>query len=219
MGPVQLPVAAPPAPESASSGWSAIPPTGPVPDLNPAQRATVAAQSMALGELDYFQILQLEESATPAEIKRAFYRESRVYHPDRFFQFKDLELRDLINNIYKRVTEAYYVLRDDAKRRKYIADINGPQRTEKLRFSETAETETKQLQKKEVEEQVGSTPKGRQLYAAALKDIEAGQWSAAERNLKTALMYEASNSKYREKLNEVQKHIYALNASSPFKIK
>ena len=58
--------------------------------------------------------------------------------------------------------------------------------------------------KKVVEEEFGTTPKGRQLYKAALQEIERQQWSAAERNLKSALMYESSNVKFKEKLAQVQ---------------
>jgi curved DNA-binding protein CbpA len=156
-----------------------------------------------LDELDYFQVLKIEKMASAADIKKAFYRESRAYHPDRFFQIPDPALKEKVNAIYKRITEAYYVLRDDVKRRKYLADISSPERKQKLRFSDASEAETKAAQKKEAEEQIGTTPKGRQLYATALSDMEKGSWANAERNLRSALMYERENVRYKEKLAEV----------------
>src|SRR5436190_4065643 len=96
----------------------------------------IEAQALAqiLDELDYFQILKVGQNASPGEIKAAYYRESRLYHPDRFSTLPASELKDNIGKIYKRINEAYVCLRDDTKRTKYIADVIGPDRQRKLRF-------------------------------------------------------------------------------------
>src|SRR6266436_4611852 len=46
----------------------------------------IEAQALAqvLDELDYFQVLKIGQNASPPDIKSAYYRESRAYHPDRF---------------------------------------------------------------------------------------------------------------------------------------
>src|SRR5207244_1685748 len=106
------------------------------------------------------------------------------------------------------ITEAYYFLRDDTKRKKYLADVNSPERKAKLRFTETSEVETKQQQKKEAEEQIGTHPKGRALYATAMKDLDAKRYGDAQRNLKSALMYERDNARYKEKLAEVEQKLH-----------
>ena len=173
-----------------------------------AQGAQLEALLAALEAQDYFQILKVEKSANPAEIKRAFHRVSRAYHPDRYYQLADGRLKERIIRVYKRMTEAYYVLRDDAKRDRYIADIEGPDRAQKLRFTEVAEVETKMAVKKQAEEQIGTTPRGRQFYAAGLFELEAQRWSAADRSLKIAVTYEPSNARYKEKLAEAQRKIY-----------
>ena len=197
------------------------------PRASPAVRAPVAAQippglgltleQMAdlevrfdsLDELDYFQLLKVEHTAGIAEIKRAFYQESRTYHPDRFFQVGDVMLKTRIHDVYKRVTEAYYVLRDEPKRRRYLADVTGPQRTSLLRFNESAGSEGKLGARKEAAaEQVGQNPKARQFFQSALADLEAGRWSAAERSLKMAVTYEPANERYKEKLAEAQKQLF-----------
>src|SRR5262249_51725079 len=101
------------------------------------------ALAARLSTLDYFQILNVANTATPPEIKAAFHRWSREFHPDRFYQVADKELKHRVNEVYKRITEAYYVLRDDVKRKTYLSDISGPERARKLRFTEAAELETK----------------------------------------------------------------------------
>jgi DnaJ-class molecular chaperone len=175
--------------------------------LDAQQMADLSARCAKLDQLDYFEVLQIPKESTPADIKKAFYRESRAYHPDRFYQLDDKALKDQVNELYKRVTEAYYVLRDDTKRKKYLSDVTGPERAQKLRFTEASEAETKAAVKKEHEEQIGTHPKGRQFYQQGVNDLEAGRLSAAERNLKMALTYEPSNPRYKEKLSEAQKKL------------
>jgi DnaJ-class molecular chaperone len=170
---------------------------------------------------DYFQILRVQKGARPAEIQRAFHKSSRAYHPDRYYQLPDLALKEKINRVYKRMTEAYFVLRDEAKRVRYVAEIEGPERDKKLRFSEASETEIKLAAKKQAEEEIGTTPKGRQFYAAGTAEMEAGRWSAAERSLKMAVTYEPANALYKEKLAEAQQKLYEemKQKGEPFKIK
>ena len=164
----------------------------------------VEALAGALDQLDYFGVLKIPQSAGPAEIKAAYYRESRAFHPDRFAAFPNAALRDLVGRIYRRVNEAYTVLRDDRKRARYVADLNGPERAQKLRFTEADEAAVKEEQKKKLEEQFGQTPNGRKFYAAALVEVQAGRWEAAERALRSALMYEPGNAKFKEQLAAVQ---------------
>ncbi len=164
----------------------------------------VTALAAALDQLDYYGVLKLPQGAAPADIKAAYYRESRAYHPDRFAALPDPVLRETIGRIYRRVNEAYTVLRDDKKRAKYVADISGPDRARKLRFTEADEVEVKEAEKKKIEEQFGQTPNGRKFYTAALADVKAGRWDAAERALKSALMYEPGNARFKEQLAAVQ---------------
>ncbi|MBN8231725.1 DnaJ domain-containing protein [Corallococcus macrosporus] len=195
---------APPRPPAAAS-VPPPPPSSEGPALSPEQLVDLESRCAKLDQMDYFELLSLERTAAPSDIKKAFYRESRVYHPDRFFHLESKALKDQVNELYKRVTEAYYVLRDDTKRKKYLTDIAGPDRAQKLRFTDASESETKAAAKKEQEEQIGTHPKGRQFYAQAQKDLESGNPSAAERNLKMALTYEPSNARYKEALAEAQK--------------
>src|SRR5256714_13773966 len=149
-----------------------------------------AALAQVLDELDYFQVLKVGQGANPNEIKSAYYRESRGYHPDRFYQLANLDLKESIGRIYKRINEAYVCLRDDVKRAKYLADISGPDRQKKLRFVEASEQEMK----KDKEQEIGATPQGRKFFLAGLSDMARQRFAAAERNFKMALTYEPNNA-------------------------
>ncbi len=187
---------------------SPIPLSGPIDTLTAPQVALLVAMAARAITLDYFQVLKIELTATPAEIKAAFYRESRIYHPDRFFHLADEKTKVDLGTIYKRITEAYYFLRDDQKRRKYVTDISGPDRLNKLRFNEASEVENKAEVKKQAEEQIGTHPKGRSFFQTAMREAAGDNWAAAERSLKTALTYEPSNARYKEELARVQSKVH-----------
>jgi hypothetical protein len=198
-----------------------------VPPVAPAATAPAAAadpeaqlawKAERLDTLDYFELLGVATTATAGEVKRAFYTESRAYHPDRFFHLTDEVFKARVHEVYKRATEAYYVLRDDVRRRKYLADVSGPDRAHKLRFDELSEQETKAQVKQQAAEQIGLNPKARQLYQTALGDLERGNLAAAERGLKMALTYEPQNALYKEKLTEVQARLFEESRGKAFKI-
>jgi curved DNA-binding protein CbpA len=178
--------------------------------MDPGFVIEVEALAGALDQLDYFGVLKLPQGAGHAEIKAAYYRESRAFHPDRFAAYPDPAVRELVGRIYRRVNEAYTVLRDDKRRAKYLQDITGPDRARKLRFTEADEAQVKEEEKKKIEEQMGQTPNGRKFFATALVEIQARRWDAAQRALKSALMYEPANAKFKEQLaaveREVEKH-------------
>jgi curved DNA-binding protein CbpA len=191
---------APLVPPVAPLGTDAAPPEDP--------EAQLAWKAERLDTLDYFELLGVPTTASAGEVKRAFYRESRAYHPDRFFHLTDEAFKTRVHEVYKRVTEAYYVLRDDLRRRKYLADVTGPDRARKLRFDELAEQETKAQVKQQAAEQIGLNPKARQLFQTAMADLERGNLAAAERGLKMALTYEKDNALYKEKLTLVQDKLH-----------
>jgi DnaJ-class molecular chaperone len=182
-------------------------------------RIEVETLAGALDQIDYFAVLKVTATATPAEIRAAYHRESRVYHPDRYASVDDEALRDAVGRVYRRINEAYTVLRDDRKRERYLADVTGPDRARKLRFTEVEESAVQVEQKKKLEEQFGQTPNGRKFFATATLEIKAGRWDAAERALKSALMYEPANARFKEQLALVQAELEKTRPKGDYRIK
>lgn len=189
--------------------------------MTPPQAAALRALAQRLDSVDYFEVLDLANTATPGEIKKAFYKVSRTFHPDRFFHLPESQVKSDLGAIYKRVTEAYYVLRDDAKRKKYLADISGAERLERLRYTDATEAELKAEARKSVDEEFGNNPKARPYFKSATADMQAENWAAAEKNLKMGLMYERDNARFKEALTTVQKKLDEQRQKSgeAFKIK
>ena len=177
-------------------------------DIDEAFEIEAQALAQILDELDYFQILKVAQAASPADVKNAYYRESRAYHPDRFFRTTNVELREAVGKIYKRINEAYVCLRDEVRRGKYAIDVSGPDRQRKLRFVEASEQELK----KDKEQEIGMTPQGRKFFLAGLQDMAAQRFAAAERNFKMALTWEPANLNYKAKRDESGKLVKATDA-------
>ena len=198
-------------PVAALPNVAAVVPAG----VEPAFAAEVEMLFGQLGELDYFQLLRLGPDAAAGDIKRAYHQGSRAFHPDKFFQVADPAFISRVDQIYKRMNEAYVVLRDDRKRVKYAADVASPNRAAKLRFNEESETESKQAAKKEKEEEIGKTPQGRKFFEQGSKDLASGRVADAHRNFKMACTFEPANTLYKEKMIEAEKGL----PKSDFKIR
>ncbi|VDK82949.1 unnamed protein product [Litomosoides sigmodontis] len=83
---------------------------------------------------NYYDILEVKRGASIAEIKSAFYKLSKKYHPDALEKSKDPA-------IYLEIKNAYEVLKDKKKRRDYdleLADALNPRRTYR-EYHETAD--------------------------------------------------------------------------------
>ncbi|MDX1543253.1 MAG: DnaJ domain-containing protein, partial [Christiangramia sp.] len=63
--------------------------------------------------IDYYKLLELDKSATQADIKKAYRKLARKYHPDLNPNDKDAQLR------FQQINEAHEVLSDPEKRKKY----------------------------------------------------------------------------------------------------
>jgi DNA-binding response OmpR family regulator len=81
-----------------------------------------------LDRLDHYQVLAITPYASPAQVKEAYYARSLEFHPDRFMQLGDRDMREKIYQIYKRVSESFRVLSDASRRSEYDHAAAGARR-------------------------------------------------------------------------------------------
>jgi DnaJ-class molecular chaperone len=161
----------------------------------------IKALARIVGELDYYQLLHLNGGATPRDIKLAYHSSSRVFHPDANRHLEN-ELRSAIEDIAKRVTEAYQVLRDPRRRRAYdelLASGIGV----RIQLAEASS----EGGRKDTETRQGRTPQGRQYFNLAATDVKRQDWQAAARNLQTALTFEPDNDFFKSELAAIREKL------------
>lgn len=152
--------------------------------------------SDAIDEMDYYQILKVEPSASAAEIKQAYYNSTRIFHPDNFVNITDAEIKQAIMKISKLITEAYVVLRDFDKRKRYDAQISKIGAERRIRY---VEDEAKEEQKEDI-----VSPQAKRLYLQAISDLKQNRTQDALKNLKLALAFEPGSKTIRDKIEEIQ---------------
>lgn len=167
-------------------------------ELDPIFAIEAEAFAGIIDELDYFQVLEIDQTANPAAIKQAYFHKSRVYHPDQYYGQPEGPVKTAISKIYKRVNEAFMVLSNDRKRPKYVSDVNGPFRARKLRYSEEAEEELRRAK----DQEQGTTPHGRKTFRQGMVDMEAGRFAQALQNFRMALTFEPQNVLFKQKVEE-----------------
>ncbi len=75
---------------------------------------------------DYYQILEIERSATAREIKRAFRKLAKRYHPD-----KNPEQVAFAAQMFRQVSSAYTILQDERQKRDYDKTLEALERKKK----------------------------------------------------------------------------------------
>jgi len=161
----------------------------------------IKALARIVGELDYYQLLHVPRTAQAGDLRKAYHASSRNFHPDAN-RHLPAELHDAVNVIAKRIAEAYSVLRDPRRRQAYDRHLDGGNGV-RMQLAEARSAAGKHA----TEEREGTTPQGRQYYKVATADMQRSNWSAAARNLQTALTFEPGNQLFKDKLAEVKSHL------------
>ncbi len=103
------------------------PPEAPIipEDVQAAIRETIEMHGR-LDQIDYYQLLGVARTAGEDEIKKAYFKMARRFHPDRFGRHADPELREKIEAVFDAVTKAYRTLTSSDKRAMYGSKMAGP---------------------------------------------------------------------------------------------
>jgi curved DNA-binding protein CbpA len=116
-------------------------------DSDPAFVKKVEDTFNRLTKTDCYGLLDVEMKATYDEIKRAYYRVAKIFHPDKHFSLPSEALKNKLNTIFSQITEAYRTLSDQKMRTQYDQSLSiKPAKIEKdnveiarVRFSEGKE--------------------------------------------------------------------------------
>jgi len=87
--------------------------------LSEVRRKRILYFYQRLDEQNYYELLQVPADAEVSIIRRAYYKATKRFHPDRYFKRDIGPFREFLSTIFKRLGKAYDVLSDAESRRKY----------------------------------------------------------------------------------------------------
>jgi DnaJ-class molecular chaperone len=167
--------------------------------MDPDFKQEVMTLAKALDEMDYYQILMVGKKAFTQEIKKAYFDQSRKFHPDKYYNEEPVFV-EKITKIFKRINEAYKALSDQETRVAYTKGINGPNRKKLLRYDPR---KAQQEQGGEPEDE-GRTPMGKKYYQLAKTSLQNKDYKSARINLQLAAKMEPGNQTFKKRLAEVE---------------
>ncbi|MET0341760.1 MAG: DnaJ domain-containing protein [Polyangiales bacterium] len=153
-----------------------------------------------LEQLDYYDLLELDEGVNADEVRRAFHRFAAKYHPDKWVQRgADAKTVERAAEIYRRGAEAYKVLTHPQHRRSYDAQRAQGQR----RFDPNAEPPAPPARSGSWPVKVKS-PLARPFATKAEQAYKAGDFGTAKVNLRMALSKDPGNAQIAGLLADVE---------------
>ncbi len=155
----------------------------------------IKALTRILDRVDYYRLLKTERSASSAEIRAAYHEARRRFHPDSFLHH-DPEIRSAVEQIARRITESYVVLRDSRKRSVYTAGLDSGM----LRFT----SQMGEQVKAKASNKRGETPNGQKFYTLAQEEERRGETAKAVGHLRMALTFEPANEFFKQELERLQ---------------
>jgi curved DNA-binding protein CbpA len=95
------------------------------PDVDSVRKQLIA-KSAVVETQNLFEVLEIPTTATKDEVKQAYFVAAKRYHPDRLVSMGLESLRSDVEKIFRRVSEAYGTLFDDARRNEYKESLGKP---------------------------------------------------------------------------------------------
>jgi DnaJ-class molecular chaperone len=168
-----------------------------MPRQTPEQLATFAKQIYGkLDQLTYYELLGVSSVTPTADIRMAFFRMSEDLHPDRYHTMADRELKERLETIYARISEAYRVLATPEKRAAYTRLLNEGK---------------KRLTSTDRESRAPQNPEDSIKHEDAKRFFRLGMLSLAKKDFKGAIMnfnfarsFEPDAAVIKQKLGEAQ---------------
>lgn len=172
----------------------------------------------------YFELLDVPLDADDKEIKRAYFRLSKLYHPDRYFRIEIGSYKPRLARIFRKLVEAYELLTDPATRAEIERTLDvAPPRPEPTPAPQSepeparprVETPRKLTKRQTLDrlrrhfklpEEVMAERRMRaaEFFKSALISAQRGRWSEAAPCIRLAIAFDPWNDEYRREFADVQ---------------
>jgi len=151
----------------------------------------------SLETMSYYDILRVPENASPKDIQKAFHDLSLRCHPDRFVEEPE-EVGRAAAAVFKKLVEAYNVLRRPNLRARYDAELK--KSTGQVAFDEHAVQQKPKFEQRTLF-MIARNPKAKQYAARADQFLAAGKLDEARIQLISANQHDPGNAELQERLD------------------
>jgi curved DNA-binding protein CbpA len=159
-------------------------------------------------ELDFYELLGVEAGADAKAIRRAYFRASKQFHPDRYFGRRLGPFKARLEEIFSRVSQAFEFLQDAGRRSAYATQIEAERQRqqEAIRADApearegraAAESRARRAAAKPAPEREGqaASAQARAFFDEGLRELRAGDYTAAAVALRRAFELDRDNLGY-----------------------
>ncbi|HCP47068.1 MAG TPA: hypothetical protein DIU15_13565 [Deltaproteobacteria bacterium] len=192
-------------------------------------RVEIETLTEVLDELDYYKIMKLKGGAPVPDVEKAYAAQSKNFHPDRFFGVRDPKFTKAVNAIFKKLNEAYQVLRDPDLKKMYDKKMGFRDAAGKKKTGGGDRKSRPSIDKEGLEQEQGYldadevvTDKKAKKYWDLAQIAEMNEdWNGVVMNLQFALNYEQGNPVLKSKLETAKVYLADKKKKNknPYKIK
>jgi len=187
-------------------------------DLQDTEKRRIILMMRLVSGGDYFALLGVTRGVDKKELKRAYFRVSKEFHPDRHYGQRLGSFGPWLHRIFESANEAFAVLANDRKRAAYLAEIGEePSEVSHMRPPDKQVVAAQMFERACVSEAQGdrndalrlftaaaeADPQPRYMRRAARCALALGDLSEAERYAKTAARLRADDASYARTLADV----------------
>jgi curved DNA-binding protein CbpA len=98
-------------------------------ELSEDQKRLIYSKHLLVQQGTLFDVLEVPTSTDRKTLKRAYFKLSKDFHPDRFYGKKLGSFQARLGEIFKAATDAFELLDDDGKREQYLSRLQAGHRT------------------------------------------------------------------------------------------
>ncbi len=140
-----------------------------------ASRDTILKAFEEMAFFDHYQVLGVKKDADEHQLKKAYFKLAKLYHPDRHLEPEMLDLKQKLETLFARLHEAYQVLNNPQQRQEY--DNASPQAKASAQAAHFEERRPEDYMENYAERAGRATA----YFNSGMKDFKVGNfWGAAE---------------------------------------
>lgn len=154
-------------------------PAKPEPELI-VTRESIGQAHAGMASKSHYEILGIAAAATPGEIKRAYFRLAKAYHPDRHFDASMADLKPVLEALFTRIHGAYETLSDAGKRAAYDQAGALPERAPKTPAASTGGDFVEKRAEEYQENYAEKAARAAGQFSEGMKEFKIGNYWGAE---------------------------------------